>query len=151
MKKRTTICVNDAQYNVSQSFVGRRLLDYLRLELGLMGVKEGCGEGDCGACTVLVDGEPMCSCLLLTGLVDGREVTTVEGLPKAFLTRFSATCTEYGAIQCGYCTPGIAVMVAWLEAGGSEIDDVPITKLLEGNLCRCTGYQQLIEAVKALR
>ncbi len=151
MKKRTTICVNDAQYNVSQSFVGRRLLDYLRLELGLMGVKEGCGEGDCGACTVLVDGEPMCSCLLLTGLVDGREVTTVEGLPKAFLTRFSATCTEYGAIQCGYCTPGIAVMVAWLEAGGSEMDDVPITKLLEGNLCRCTGYQQLIEAVKALR
>ncbi len=151
MKKRTTICVNDAQYNVSQSFVGRRLLDYLRLELGLMGVKEGCGEGDCGACTVLVDGEPMCSCLLLTGLVDGRKVTTVEGLPKAFLTRFSATCAEYGAIQCGYCTPGIAVMVAWLEAGGSEMDDVPITKLLEGNLCRCTGYQQLIEAVKALR
>ena len=151
MKKRTTICVNDAQYNVSQSFVGRRLLDYLRLELGLMGVKEGCGEGDCGACTVLVDGEPMCSCLLLTGLVDGREVTTVEGLPKAFLTRFSATCAEYGAIQCGYCTPGIAVMVAWLEAGGSEMDDVPISKLLEGNLCRCTGYQQLIEAVKALR
>ena len=151
MKKRTTICVNDAQYNVSQSFVGRRLLDYLRLELRLMGVKEGCGEGDCGACTVLVDGEPMCSCLLLTGLVDGREVTTVEGLPKAFLTRFSATCTEYGAIQCGYCTPGIAVMVAWLEAGGSEMDDVPISKLLEGNLCRCTGYQQLIEAVKALR
>ena len=151
MKKRTTICVNDTQYNVYQSFVGRRLLDYLRLELGLMGVKEGCGEGDCGACTVLVDGEPMCSCLLLTGLVDGREVTTVEGLPKAFLTRFSATCTEYGAIQCGYCTPGIAVMVAWLEAGGSEIDDVPITKLLEGNLCRCTGYQQLIEAVMAMR
>ncbi len=151
MKKRTTICVNDAQYNVSQSFVGRRLLDYLRLELGLMGVKEGCGEGDCGACTVLVDGEPMCSCLLLTGVVDGREVTTVEGLPKTFLTRFSATCAEYGAIQCGYCTPGIAVMVAWLEAGGSEMDDVPITKLLEGNLCRCTGYQQLIEAVKALR
>ena len=151
MKKGATLRVNDAQYDVPQSFVGRRLLDYLRLELGLMGVKEGCGEGDCGACTVLVDGEPMCSCLLLTGVVDGREVTTVEGLPKAFLTRFSTICAEYGAIQCGYCTPGIAVMVAWLEAGGSEIDDVPITKLLEGNLCRCTGYQQLIEAVKALR
>ena len=151
MKKRTTIRVNDAQNDVPQSFVGRRLLDYLRLELGLKGVKEGCGEGDCGACTVLVDGEPMCSCLLLTGVVDGREVTTVEGLPKTFLTRFSATCAEYGAIQCGYCTPGIAVMVAWLEDVGSEMDDVPITKLLEGNLCRCTGYQQLIEAVKALR
>ena len=151
MKKRTTMCVNDAQYDVPQSFVGRRLLDYLRLELGLMGVKEGCGEGDCGACTVLVDGEPMCSCLLLTGVVVGREVTTVEGLPKAFLNRFSAICAEYGAIQCGYCTPGIAVMVAWLEDSGSVIDDVPITKLLEGNLCRCTGYQQLIEAVKALR
>ena len=143
--------VNDAQNDVPQSFVGRRLLDYLRLELGLMGVKEGCGEGDCGACTVLVDGEPMCSCLLLTGVVDGREVTTVEGLPKAFLNRFSATCAEYGAIQCGYCTPGIAVMVAWVEAVGSEMDNVPITKLLEGKLCRCTGYQQLIEAVKALR
>lgn len=150
MRTQPTLRVNGTQCDVPPSFIGRRLLDYLRLELGLVGAKEGCGEGDCGACTVLVDGEPMCSCLLLTGMVDEREITTVEGLPDTFLTRFSAIFAEYGAVQCGYCTPGIAVMVAWLHAGGSGMDDEPITKLLEGNLCRCTGYQQLIEAVAAL-
>ena len=150
MNTRITLRVNGTQRDVPRSFIGRRLLDYLRLELGLVGAKEGCGEGDCGACTVLVDGEPMCSCLLLTGVVDKQEITTVEGLPEKFLTRFSTICAEYGAVQCGYCTPGIAVMVAWLHGGGSGMDDEPITKLLEGNLCRCTGYQQLIEAVAAL-
>ena len=126
------------------------LMDLLRRER-IWSVKHGCETGECGACSVLLDGKLTPTCVLLAGQAEGLSVTTVEGLPKAFLTRFSATCAEYGAIQCGYCTPGIAVMVAWLEAGGSEMDDVPITKLLEGNLCRCTGYQQLIEAVKALR
>ena len=151
MKTQLTLRVNGAPRDVPLSSVGRRLLDTLRLELGLMGVKEGCGEGDCGACTVLIDGEPMCSCLLLTGVVEKCEITTIEGLPAAFLTRFSAICAEYGAVQCGYCTPGIAVMAAWLHADGTELDDQPISKLFAGNLCRCTGYQQIIEALTALR
>ena len=148
---RVSLRVNGKLSEVPPSFIGRRLLDYLRAELGLTGVKEGCGEGDCGACTVLVEGQPMCSCLLLTGVLDGREITTIEGLPETFLARFSAACAEYGAVQCGYCTPGIAVMTAWLQAGGSEVSAQPITKLLEGNLCRCTGYQQIIEALSALQ
>ncbi|HJP06937.1 MAG: (2Fe-2S)-binding protein [Acidiferrobacteraceae bacterium] len=150
MKTRTCLRVNGTQYEVPPSFSGRRLLDYLRSALGLVGTKEGCGEGDCGACTVLVDGTPMCSCLLLTGVLDGREVTTIEGLPEAFLSQFAAICTEYGAVQCGYCTPGIAVMAAWLRDGGNDMNDEPVSKLFEGNLCRCTGYQQLIEALTAL-
>ncbi|MDP7218669.1 MAG: 2Fe-2S iron-sulfur cluster-binding protein, partial [Arenicellales bacterium] len=105
---RVTLRVNGKLSEVPPSFIGRRLLDYLRTELGLTGVKEGCGEGDCGACTVLVEGQPMCSCLLLTGVLDGREITTIEGLPETFLAQFSAACAEYGAVQCGYCTPGIA-------------------------------------------
>ena len=148
---RVTLRVNGKLSEVPPSFIGRRLLDYLRTELGLTGVKEGCGEGDCGACTVLVEGQPMCSCLLLTGVLDGREITTIEGLPETFLAQFSAACTKYGAVQCGYCTPGIAVMAAWLKAGDSEVSAQPITKLLEGNLCRCTGYQQIIEALSALQ
>ncbi|MEE3288368.1 MAG: 2Fe-2S iron-sulfur cluster-binding protein [Pseudomonadota bacterium] len=148
---RVTLRVNGKLSEVPPSFIGRRLLDYLRTELGLTGVKEGCGEGDCGACTVLVEGQPMCSCLLLTGVLDGREITTIEGLPETFLAQFSAACAENGAVQCGYCTPGIAVMAAWLQAGGSEVSAQPITKLLEGNLCRCTGYQQIIEALSALQ
>ena len=147
---KTTLRVNGQLYDVAERFVGRRLLDYLRLELGLIGSKEGCGEGDCGACTVLVNDEPMCSCLLLIGQLDKQEITTVEGLPESFLRRFSASCIEHGAVQCGYCTPGIAVMAAWLLSHTAELEGESITKIFEGNLCRCTGYQQLIEALRAL-
>ena len=123
---------------------GIRLLDFIRDDIGLTGAKEGCGEGDCGACTVLVDGEPVCSCLTLLGTVDGKTVTTVEG----FSHDFAAACDTKGGVQCGFCTPGIAVMAGWLAGGGTETGAESVGKLLEGNLCRCTGYQQLLSAIE---
>lgn len=151
MTTSVTLRVNGVLREIPQAWVARRLLDYLRTELGLVGTKEGCGEGDCGACTVLVDGEPMCSCLLLCGVVATRDVTTIEGLPEAHLARFAEACDSHGGIQCGFCTPGIAVMAAWLGDGGSETGAESLPKLLEGNICRCTGYQQLIKAIAELR
>ena len=87
------------------TWYGRRLLDYLRKELGLLGTKEGCGEGDCGACTVLVDGEPHCSCLVLCGTAVGSEITTIEGLPEVYTARFAKACDNHGGVQCGFCIP----------------------------------------------
>jgi len=146
---QVTLRVNGKLSEVPPSFIGRRLLDYLRAELGLTGVKEGCGEGDCGACTVLVEGQPMCSCLLLTGVLDGREITTIEGLPETFLAQFSAACAEYGAVQCGYCTPGMVMAAVSLVDEYSDLDADGVREGLEGNLCRCTGYQNIVKAVMA--
>ncbi len=120
---------------------GRRLLDFLRLGLGLTGAKEGCGEGECGACTVLLDGEPVCSCLLLMDVAGGRDVRTVEGLDAAIRQRVIAGIEAEGGVQCGFCTPGFVVMAQWLAT--TQPVGHPIPKLLEGNLCRCTGYVQL--------
>lgn len=142
--------VNGTLHEIPPAWVARRLLDYLRTELGLVGAKEGCGEGDCGACTVLVDGEPTCSCLLLCGVAASSDITTIEGLPEAYLSRFARACETHGGVQCGFCTPGIAVLTAWLDDGGTETGKEPLAKLLEGNICRCTGYQQLIEAISEL-
>jgi carbon-monoxide dehydrogenase small subunit len=127
---------------------GRRLIDYLRDGLGLTGTKEGCGEGECGACTVLIDGEPACSCLLITDTVGGARITTVEGLEDPFLERLEDAFLKVGGVQCGFCTPGMAVMAAWLAHGGGR--DQPLEKALEGNLCRCTGYVQLRRAIASV-
>ena len=151
MTELTAVTVNGTRHEVSAGWRGRRLLDFLRIELGLVGSKEGCGEGDCGACTVLLDGSPICSCLMLCGVAAGRAVTTVEGLPSAHLERFASACEAIGGVQCGFCTPGFAVMSAWLAGGGTETGAEAEPKLLEGNICRCTGYQQLAEVVAALR
>jgi carbon-monoxide dehydrogenase small subunit len=119
-----------------------RLLDVLREHLGLTGTKEGCGEGECGACTVLVNGEPVCSCLVPIAQVADQEVTTVEGLggdhplQKAFV--------EEGAAQCGICTPGMLMTAAVIPAGAT-LDDVRLA--LAGTLCRCTGYEAIYRAV----
>jgi carbon-monoxide dehydrogenase small subunit/xanthine dehydrogenase small subunit len=119
-----------------------RLLDVLREQLGLTGTKEGCGEGECGACTVLVDGEPVCSCLVPIAQVDGHQVRTVEGLggnhplQNAFV--------EEGAAQCGICTPGM-LMTAAVIPTGATLDDVRFA--LAGTLCRCTGYEAIYRAV----
>ena len=137
------------------------LLRYLRDHLGCSGTKEGCAEGDCGACTVAVL-EPddtgrrvyraINSCLVPLPSLHGRRVYTAEGISRnGRLHQVQRALVDSSGSQCGYCTPGIAVMVAWLNTAGSRMENEPITKLLEGNLCRCTGYQQLIEAVIALR
>jgi carbon-monoxide dehydrogenase small subunit len=126
----------------------RRLLDLLREELRLTGTKEGCGEGECGACTVLIDGEPVCSCLVAAGQVDGRSVTTVEGLADGdLLHEVQQALVEYGGTQCGICTPGIAVCAAWAVDREPEASRERLRELLAGNICRCTGYQLIIDAV----
>jgi carbon-monoxide dehydrogenase small subunit len=130
-----------------------RLLDTLRWRLQLKGTKEGCRTGDCGACTVLVDGRTCLSCLTLSHEVDGTAVTTIEvGSDDALVASVRAAFEKAGALQCGYCTPGFVMAIAGLlrERGTS----VPREELLEGlggNLCRCTGYSAIVRAVDALR
>jgi aerobic carbon-monoxide dehydrogenase small subunit len=130
----------------------RRLLDVLREDLQLTGTKEGCGEGECGACSVLIDGEVVDSCLVAVGQVEGREVVTVEGLADGGrLTALQQAFIEYGAAQCGICTPGmlLAAHVVLQRTGRPSADEV--REALAGNLCRCTGYTKIIEAVLSCR
>ncbi len=126
----------------------RRLIDVLREDLGLTGTKEGCGEGECGACTVLVDGEAVNSCLIPICQVEGRSIRTVESLGKPeALNPLQQAFLGSGGAQCGICTPGMLMTAtAWIEQGGSDDPDA-IRRVLAGNLCRCTGYQHIINAV----
>jgi aerobic carbon-monoxide dehydrogenase small subunit len=127
----------------------RRLLDVLREELALTGTKEGCGEGESGACTVLVDGVPVDSCLVPICQVDGASIATVEGLAPSVgtLDPLQAAFLETGGAQCGICTPGMLMAArAYLDAGGGP-DDAAIRKAIAGNLCRCTGYTKIVEAI----
>ena len=124
-----------------------RLLDVLREDLRLTGSKEGCGEGECGACTVRIDGEPVMSCLVPVAQIDGCRVQTIEGLGSPVAHAVQAAMLASGGAQCGICTPGICMSAAAL------LDEVPhptaevVRVALAGNLCRCTGYQKVIEAV----
>jgi carbon-monoxide dehydrogenase small subunit len=132
----------------------KRLLDLLRDDLRLTGTKEGCGEGECGACTVLLDGEPVNSCLVAAGQCDGRRVTTVEGLAQGeLLHAVQRQLVACGGAQCGICTPGIAVCAAHLVDRGlvdaGDAARAQVRELLAGNICRCTGYQLIVEAVIA--
>ena len=127
-----------------------RLIDVLRGPLGLIGTKEGCSNGECGACTVLVDGRPVCSCLMPALEVEGRKVTTVEGLvgPGGELSDLQRAFVDKGGVQCGFCTPGMVMSAhALLERNASPTDD-DVCDALTGNLCRCTGYAQIIDSVQ---
>jgi len=132
----------------------RRLLDVLREDLALTGTKEGCGEGECGACTVLLDGMPVDSCLVPVCQVDGAGVVTVEGLAPGgpssdapALDRLQTAFLEAGAAQCGICTPGMLLAArAYLDGGGGPDEDA-IRDAIAGNLCRCTGYTKIVEAI----
>ena len=129
---------------------GRRLLDVLREDLGLIGSKESCGEGECGACTVIVDDEPVVSCILPVGqLPDGTEILTVEGIEKKRAGRLvQQAFIEVGAVQCGFCIPGMIVSSYALLAKNPKPTVQAIRAALAGNLCRCTGYAKIIQAVK---
>jgi carbon-monoxide dehydrogenase small subunit len=133
----------------------RRLLDVLREDLGLTGTKEGCGEGECGACSVLLDGQVVDACLVPMCQVDGRIVRTVEGLALAARERGSLDTLqeaflEFGAAQCGICTPGMLMAArAYLDGGGGPGHDA-VREGIAGNLCRCTGYQKIVEAIAAV-
>jgi len=127
---------------------GRRLLDLLREDLGLIGTKEGCGEGECGACTVLVDGKPRLSCLTLAVQVEGKEVLTVEGLAQSGkLHPLQEAFVETAGVQCGFCTPGFLMAAYALLLENPSPTKEEVREWLSGNLCRCTGYEQIVEAV----
>ncbi|HET8571097.1 MAG TPA: (2Fe-2S)-binding protein [Candidatus Limnocylindria bacterium] len=126
----------------------RRLLDALREDLGLTGTKEGCGEGECGACSVLVDGAVVDSCLVPVCQVDGASVITVEGLAREErLNALQAAFLETGGAQCGICTPGMLIAGEAFLASGAELTDERIREAIAGNLCRCTGYTKIIDAI----
>jgi carbon-monoxide dehydrogenase small subunit/xanthine dehydrogenase small subunit len=128
---------------------GRRLLDVLRLDLGLTGTKEGCGEGECGACSVLLDGHVVDSCLVPVCQVEGRQVRTVEGLASdGQLDPLQAAILETGGVQCGICTPGMLIAARAFLDSGVERTDAAIRESIAGNLCRCTGYGRIVEAVR---
>ncbi|TIO52834.1 MAG: (2Fe-2S)-binding protein [Mesorhizobium sp.] len=141
---RISLEVNGRAVEAEVSAVSR-LSEFLRRVLGLTGVKEGCCEGECGACTVLLDGQPVNSCLMLTFQAAGHEVTTVEGLgsglPNAFL--------QLGAVQCGYCTPGVLVAAEGLLRANPDPAEAEIRHALAGNICRCTGFETIVQAVAA--
>ena len=142
-----TLLVNGAQHEL-ETHPMRRLLDVLRVDLSLTGTKEGCGEGECGACSVFVDGKLVNSCLIPVLDVDGCEVVTIEGVSQIRLQPLQKAFLEAGAAQCGICTPGM--LMASLELLGKKTKPSmeEIREGLAGNLCRCTGYMRIFEAVQ---
>ena len=129
----------------------KRLLDVLREELHLTGTKEGCAIGECGACTIIMNGEAVTSCLILIGQVQDAEIITIEGLVQnGKLHPLQQKFLEHGAVQCGYCTPGMLLSAYALLLKTKNPTEEEIKEAIAGNLCRCTGYKQIIDAVKAV-
>lgn len=127
---------------------GKRLVDFLREDMGLTGTKEGCGEGECGACTVVLDGRAVHSCLVLAGQINGKRLLTVEGLARSGeLSPLQKAFIEHGAIQCGYCTPGMLMSSAALLAENPSPTEDEVRTALAGNICRCGDYSAIIDAV----
>jgi carbon-monoxide dehydrogenase small subunit len=127
-----------------------RLIDALRGPLGLTGTKEGCGEGECGSCTILLDGEPVNACLVVIGQCRDRQITTVEGLGDAqHLSPLQRSLNEHGGTQCGFCTPGVLLAAEALLASNPSPSAMEVRTALAGNLCRCTGYERIVQGVLA--
>jgi carbon-monoxide dehydrogenase small subunit len=133
---------------VSAADPGRRLLDFLRGDLGLTGAKEGCGMGECGACTVLLDGDPACSCLVLVGQIADREVITVEGLGERGHSAVQRAFVQNHASQCGFCTPGMILSLTALFTSEPHPSSEQLRTSLVGNLCRCTGFGRIFQAAR---
>jgi len=149
MKKMITLTVNGVEHELAIE-PRRTLLELLREDLNLTGTKKGCGIGDCGACTVLVDGVATFSCLTLAIQVHGCSVVTVEGLAEdGKPNKLQQNFVEHGAIQCGYCTPGMLMTTTELLQRNPHPDEHEIRRAISGNLCRCTGYQKIVEAIQA--
>ena len=128
----------------------RRVVDLLRGDFHLTGTKEGCGQGECGACTILVDGESRLSCLILVPQLEGREVTTIEGLSHGQgLHPVQEAFVELGAVQCGFCSPGMILSAVDLLRRNPNPTRTEIREGISGNLCRCTGYQKIVDAMEA--
>jgi carbon-monoxide dehydrogenase small subunit len=147
MLKSVVITVNDVKHREALSYQVT-LLEYLRENLGLKGVKEGCGTGDCGACTVLFDGVPVNACLTLAVEADGCHITTIEGLCRDDrLSDLQQAFIDHGAVQCGYCSPGMILAAQGLLAENPGPTEPEVRRALAGNLCRCTGYNSIVAAV----
>lgn len=147
-KKVIDLIVNDDRYN-REVPVNKALLEFLREDLGLTGAKEGCNEGECGACTVIMDGKPVNSCLVLAVEADSSNILTVEGLAKnGELHPLQQAFIDEGAVQCGFCTPGMLLTAKAILDEFSQPTEAEIRKMMEGNLCRCTGYTRIIKTVK---
>jgi carbon-monoxide dehydrogenase small subunit len=145
---RVTCNVNGEQRVAEDVWPGESLLYVLRERLGLPGSKNACEQGECGSCTVYLDGVPVCSCLVAAGQAEGRSVVTVEGLATDdVLHPVQQAFVDAGAVQCGFCTPGLVVAVHDLLARDPDPGDADIREALAGNLCRCTGYEKIIDAV----
>ncbi|MFZ9696012.1 MAG: (2Fe-2S)-binding protein [Ilumatobacteraceae bacterium] len=145
------LVVNGQRREVRDSWVGESLLYVLRERLGLMGSKGACEQGECGSCTVLVDGDAVCSCLVLSASAVGSEVVTVEGLSADDSpTDVQRAFVDHGAVQCGFCTPGLIVAVHHLLDHNPDPSPVEVKEALSGNICRCTGYGRIFAAVETV-
>jgi carbon-monoxide dehydrogenase small subunit len=146
---RVTTTVNGTEHSVDDVWPGESLLYVLRERMGLPGAKNACEQGECGSCTVYLDGEPVCACLVAAGQAIGREVVTVEGLADGdALHPVQQAFIETGAVQCGFCTPGLVVAAHDLLERVPLPSDLEIREALAGNLCRCTGYEKILDAVR---
>ena len=127
----------------------KRLVDFLREDMGMTSVKEGCGEGECGACTIIYNGKAVTSCLMLAGQADGSTIVTLEGVSEnGQLNYIQQAFVDAGAVQCGYCTPGMVLSAKALLDKKPDATDEEIRRAMSGNLCRCTGYSKIIKAVE---
>jgi carbon-monoxide dehydrogenase small subunit len=151
MKVQIQITVNGLAYK-KEVEPRRTLLELIREDLELTGTKEGCGLGECGTCTVLLDGRPIKSCITLAVQANGREVTTIEGVEGAdgTLHPLQQAFIDHGAIQCGFCTPGMVLSAKALLDENPKPSEMEIKQAIAGNLCRCTGYQKIVEAIRSV-
>ena len=148
MKRIINLTINNEKYEVAVE-PNQTLVEMLRDELGLTGTKQGCGVGDCGSCTVIMDGKPVNSCLVLALQAEGKSILTIEGLQTdEGLHPLQQAFVNKGAIQCGFCTPGMILSAISLLERNPEPDEAEIREAISGNLCRCTGYQKIVEAIK---
>jgi carbon-monoxide dehydrogenase small subunit len=145
------LTVNGAEHEVTDAWLGENLLYVLRERLGLPGSKSGCEQGECGSCSVIIDGTLKCACLVLAASAVGSEITTVEGLQpsRGEFTDVQEAFIQEGAVQCGFCTPGLVVAIHDLLARNLAPSDLELREAISGNLCRCTGYGRILAAAQA--
>jgi carbon-monoxide dehydrogenase small subunit len=151
---RYSLTVNGVEHPVDAAWLGESLLHVLRERLDLPGVKTGCAQGECGSCSVLVDGELVCACLVLAASLPGSQIVTLEGIQppeRGELTDVQAAFVDEGAVQCGFCTPGLVMAVHDLLGRNPDPTPTDVREAISGNLCRCTGYGRIFAAVEAAR